>query len=123
MCISDLRFGGNIRHVRKSSTLGAAGTLTVPANPQRIGILFAISIYASVTANVGQISVTGGDFVATIGAGNNNVEFDIRRHGDLVIQGFTLTNGGTGGNVCTITEFIASEAELAAAVDEFKRKF
>jgi hypothetical protein len=110
-----------VRSIRKSAVLGAAGTLTVPANPQRIAIMFAAGIVSASTAAAAFVSCES-DFVHLLSTGQATLRMDMRDYGDMVQKAFTITNGTTANAVMTIVEFVAPEAALTSFPDDWNRK-
>jgi len=121
MCVNDWRWGTLIRAQPTAISLAAAATRTFPNNPQRAGISF---FGASASAvNIALLSVDGIQIGLIGGLGATpNVHFTLATCGDLPTRAFVLTGSGAGFTGGAI-EYLAPQAYLTAAIEEFRRLY
>lgn len=117
MCVSDYRIGRLIRYNTQVASVSAAGTMTMLANPQRVGLLICSAIPTIVVSQYITVSI-GGNIIAYLFSSAPILMLDIRQHGSFVQQAVLLTSVGATDNL-SITEFILPEDYLAALPSDY----
>lgn len=120
MCQSDIRFGRLIRSVTKVGTLASGGTLSVAANPQRIGFVVATASLLLTGPTIVTLTVDG-NLITMLGSGGPLQAFDIRQHGDFVTKSILLTNGTSANTPVSITEFLVPESAITSHLEKWNK--
>lgn len=121
MCIGDWRAGRLIRSKVSAHSVTNNATFTVLADRTRCGIELAMSANDINNLTAGVITVDGQSFGLSPYGGN--MEFNLAYHGDMPTKAFVLSAVGAAAVVITVIEHFATEAMLAAGVDEFQREY
>lgn len=121
MCISDWRLGRLIRTQINAKSLTSGQTISVPANPARVGIILAMSTPQTLTANVVTVTIDG-VLWGHINGYMPQLRFHMNNDGDITTRSFLLTNG-TITQTLSITELLLPESILAENLNNLMRPY
>lgn len=120
MCISDLRLGRYIRHVKTPFNVTGGVATTIGPSNQRIGIAFHTS--TAIATSASWINVLSDGVATGILTLNALIrEYELAKHGDMVQKGWSVTQG-SGNLAGCIIEYLLDEQILEAHFNEFRRR-
>lgn len=122
MCISDWRIGRLIRSSTKTVLLGVAGTATIAANRQRVGIIIAVP-FADPAAAVGVALRQGGVIIGSATTSVPQFMATLQTHGETPTLELSIQELTNNAVVVNITEYFMDESMLTAALESFKGEY
>jgi hypothetical protein len=121
--MDDWRLGRLIRSKITAATIVAAGTLSVNANMQRVGIR--CSIATSQIVVPGGVTITiDGQLAVILFSSFPTIDFTFADDGELPTKSFLLTNNTSATNMAvSIIEYFLPEEYIQAGIDSFKSQY
>ena len=120
MCISDWKIGRFLRSQSDTYSIAAAGTLTIPAHRERVGIYFATATPILVITQTLVVACNGSPIAKLWGA-TPIQRLTLQQDGDLCQKEFVLTSTGTTFSV-GVHQLFLPEDVLDAMLEDYYRK-
>lgn len=122
MCISDWRLGRLIRKQITPFGLAAAGTASVGASRQRVGLMIC-AFGSAAGANTGGQITTSGTVVGLVGNATPIIQFTLDQNGDFCQEPFTVTATAATTLTGCFVEMFLPEDVITAGIEQFYSEF
>ena len=122
MCLGDWRLGKLIRATTFTGSIASNGTLTINADPCRVGIHFGGNSVNQPSAGLVQFAVDG-VFFAQPDQAQLSETITLANHGDLPTRQWTITNKTGATYTYSYTTLILPEDYIRQAMDQLKSEY
>lgn len=118
MQVNDLRLGRLVRSKSTTVVGTITNTITLPANMQRIGLLFGVAITGGASNNGCQVAIDGIPLL-NVPTARGSTQLLMSEVGDFVTKSVLVTVKGSCDFV-SVTEFFLPEDVIASNLSQFR---